>query len=635
MGRPQTLSKSLPGLGRLVRRFWPRLRAQRGLLAGSSLAVFAEVGLRLLEPWPLKFVFDSVFAAAPAGGLLGVPAIDRLEPGTLLVWAALAVVFITGLRALAAYWNTVGFALAGNRVLTEVRGDLYSHLQRLSLSYHTKTKSGDLVVRVISDVGLLQEVAVTAALPLVINTMILFGMAALMFWLHWELALVGLSIIPLFWLSTWRLGRRIREVSREQRMREGAMASTAAESIGAIKVVQALSLEKAFARVFTAHNKKGLKEGVRAKRLSASLERTVDVLVAIGTALVLWYGARLVLSGELTPGDLLVFLAYLKNAFKPVRDSAKYTGRLAKASAAGEHVLDVLDRIPEVRDLPGAKPAPPFRGAVKFEEVDYGYEPEQLALRGVSFEAQPGQRIALVGPSGSGKSTLVGLVMRLYDPIAGRVLVDGRDIREYTISSLRAQISVVLQDSILFAGTIRDNIAYGAVEVTGEQIRAATRLSNAHSFVEAMPRKYMTIVGERGVTLSNGQRQRIAIARAAVRQSPILILDEPTVGLDEENERLVLESLEQLAENRTTFFITHNLQQAASADRILYIESGRVVEHGTHEDLMGNKGRYASMYVQQIAARNGEDSNDRNSGETFNDRGNGEAVKEESHAVVG
>ncbi|MGH9945335.1 MAG: ABC transporter ATP-binding protein, partial [Pyrinomonadaceae bacterium] len=574
MGRPQTLHQSLPGLWQIVWRLWPRLRTQRGLLAGSSLAVFAEVGLRLLEPWPLKFVFDRIFAAATTGGLLGIPAIDSLDSGTLLVLAALAVVIISGLRALAAYWNSVGFALAGNRVLTEMRGDLYSHLQRLSLSFHTKAKSGDLVVRVIGDIGRLQEVAVTAALPLAINTMILVGMAALMFWLHWELALIGLSILPLFWLSTWRIGRRIREVSREQRKREGAMASTAAEAIGAIKVVQALSLEKAFARVFTAHNQKGLKEGVRAKRLSAGLERTVDVLVAMGTALVLWYGARLVLGGELTPGDLLVFLAYLKNAFKPVRDSAKYTGRLAKAAAAGERVLDVLDRIPEVRDLPGAQPAPPFRGVVKFENVDFGYEPEQLALGGVSFEARPGQRVALVGPSGSGKSTLVGLVMRLYDPTAGRVLVDGRDIRDYTIKSLRAQISVVLQDTILFAGTIRENIAYGASDATSAEIRAAARLSNAHSFVEAMPHKYATVVGERGVTLSNGQRQRIAIARAAVRQTPILILDEPTVGLDEENERLVTESLERLAEGRTTFFITHNLQQAASADLILYIENG-------------------------------------------------------------
>jgi len=379
------------------------------------------------------------------------------------------------------------------------------------------------------------------------------------------------------------------------------MAATAAESIGAVKVIHALSLEGTFAQAFTGQSRKNLATGVRATRLSAALERTVDLLIAIATAAVLWFGARSALRGAMTPGDLVVFLAYLKNAFRPVRDFVKYTGRLAKASAAGERVLDLLDRTPDVRDLPGAVPAPALRGAVRFDGVGFCYEPGQPALEAIDCEVEAGQHVALVGPSGSGKSTFVSFILRLYDPTAGRVLIDGRDIREYTLASLRAQASVVLQDSLLFAATIQDNIAYGAPGASREAIEAAARLANAHAFVEALPQGYDTIVGERGVTLSNGQRQRIAIARAAVRRAPLLILDEPTVGLDGENERAVIEALERLAEGRTTFLITHDLQLAARADVILYLEAGRVRERGTHAELLQTDGRYALLYHLQTA----------------------------------
>src|SRR6058998_2407566 len=309
------------------------------------------------------------------------------------------------------------------------------------------------------------------------------------------------------------------------------MAATAAESIGAVKVIHALSLEAVFAQAFTGQSRKNLATGVVATRLSAGLERTVDMLIAVATALVLWFGARSALRGAITPGELVVFLTYLRTAFRPMRDFAKYTGRLAKASAAGERVLDLLDRVPDVRDMPGAVPAPPLRGAVRFEAVSFAYEPGRPALDEIACDVQPGELVALMGPSGSGKTTFISLILRLYDPTAGRVLIDGRDIREYTLASLRAQMSVVLQDSLLFAATIRDNIAYGAPGTPHEAIEAAARLANAHAFVEALPKGYDTMVGERGVTLSHGQRQRIAIARAATRRAPVLILDEPTTGL--------------------------------------------------------------------------------------------------------
>ena len=318
MSRPAKLKECLPGLGHIFSRFHPYIHKQRGLIAGSLISLFLGVGLRLLEPWPLKIVFDRVIGVQKNDALAAIPGLDALEPMQLLLLAAIGVVFIIALRSLADYGCTVGFALASNRVLSAVREQVYRHLQRLSLRFHARAKSGELIIRVIGDVSLLKDAAITAALPLLANLLILLGMIVVMFWLQWQLALLVMATAPLYWLLTVRIGRRLQEVSRTQRQREGAMAGTAAESLLAIHVVQALGLENVFARTFASENTRSLKDGVKATRLTASLERTVDVLIALATALVLWYGARLVLSGDLSPGDLLVFLAYLKTAFRPV-----------------------------------------------------------------------------------------------------------------------------------------------------------------------------------------------------------------------------------------------------------------------------------------------------------------------------
>ena len=596
-----SLRASLHGLGRFCRRFAPQVRAQRRLLAGSAALIVADVGMRLLEPWPLGLVLDEVLADKPAGNVPGWLA--GASDGMLLVGCAAAVVVLAALRAMAAYLSTVGLALAGNRVLTEVRADLYRHVQRLSLRFHARARTGDLITRLTGDVGRLQEVAVTAALPLVVNTATLFGMVAVMVWINAQLALAAVAVLPLISPTFVRRSGRIRTVARRQRSREGAMATVATESLGAIKLVQALGLEGTLEKTFASQNDANLREGVRAKRLAAGLERKVDVLASAATAVVLLLGAHQVRSGSLTPGQLVVFMLYLKAAFKPMRDVAKYTGRIAQASASAERIVELLDEEPEIVDAPHAVDAPRFRGELAFEHVTFGYEPGRPALRDMSLRAPAGSMVALVGPSGAGKSSALGLFLRLYDPSDGRVRIDGWDVRDMRLESLRAQVAVVLQGSVLFGVSVRENIRYGAPAATDEAIEAAARLANAHEFIERLPEGYDTVLGERGATLSGGQRQRIAIARAAVRDAPIMLLDEPTTGLDEENQRAVSEALDRLTRDRTTVLVAHDLATAEPADEILYLEHGEVVERGTHAELMARDGAYATVHRLQTEGR--------------------------------
>jgi ATP-binding cassette, subfamily B, bacterial len=591
---------TIPGIWRIVQTFLPQIRKQRTLLIFSFLALLAETALRLLEPWPLKFIFDRVILPGFRTDTVGIPFLNHLSPMTLLTVLTLALVAIAFLRGAAAYSSTAGMAIAATHVMTDIRGNLYSHLQHLSLGFHNKTKSGDLITRVTYDIERLREVTVVAALPLLTNVLTLIGMLGVMLWLNWELAVISMAIFPIFLLSTVRISKKIQKVARTQRKREGAMAAVAAEAISSIKVVQALSLENRLERNFASQNQESLKEGAQAQRLSAGLERTVEILVSIATALVLWRGVQLVLQRTMTPGDLLVFTTYLKVAFKPMRQLAKYTGQISKATASGERIVDLLDTVPEVRDLRGATNAPAFRGAVRFEQVSFAYE-DRMILDHLNFKAQPGQHIALVGPSGGGKSTLVSLLLRFYDPAEGKIIIDGHDIREYKIDSLRQQISIVLQESVLFATTIHENIAYGCLDASEADVIAAAKLANAHDFIMRMSEGYETVLAERGATLSGGQRQRIAIARAAVRRSPIVILDEPTTGLDNESERVVSEALERLTQGRTTFLISHNLKSVKNVDQILYIEGGAILERGTHDQLLERDGKYAHLYRLQTA----------------------------------
>jgi ATP-binding cassette subfamily B protein len=597
--RPQNVKQGISGINRIVKHFFPQIRQQGGLITISFLALLAETGLHILEPWPLKFIFDEIIFKEFQVKSLRVPLLDNFNVITLLTLLVIALVITALLRGTMAYISTAGMAVAATKVMSEIRANLYSHIQSLSLSFHHKAKTGDLITRVTYDIERLREVTVVAALPLLTNTLTMTGMLAVMMWLNLQLAAIAVIIFPLFLITTATMSKRIHQVAKKQRQREGVMAATAAEAIGAIKVVQALSLQSRLEKTFAKQNQKSLNESAQTQKLRAGQERTVEVLVAVATAFVLWRGVQLVIQGAVTPGDLLVFITYLKVAFKPMRQLAKYTGQIAKAIASGERIVDLLEIVPEVRDSRWAYPAHSFRGIVEFRNVSFAYENQPNTLNNISLTVLTGQKVALVGASGGGKSTLVSLLLRLYDPLEGQVLIDGEDLREYTLDSLRKQISIVLQDSILFATTIRDNIAYGCVEATDEEIEAAARLANAHDFIMALPEGYNTVVGERGATLSGGQRQRIAIARAAIRKAPIVILDEPTVGLDNRSERIVTDALERLTQTSTTFLITHDLRTAKNAAQIFYLEGGKILEQGTHEQLMKLGKHYATLYRLQ------------------------------------
>ncbi|MGO3153051.1 MAG: ABC transporter ATP-binding protein [Galactobacter sp.] len=573
-----TMRQAVPSLLQLARHVKSHLAAQKLLLALGMLFLLLEVGLRLLEPWPLAFVLDELARAAGAN-YTGTGTGMTLT--TLLLVAGGVLLLVVVGRAAASYGMTVMFALAGNRVLTRVRSELYDHLNSLSMRFHHSRRTGDLVTRLTGDVGRMQDAVVTAMLPLIGNIVTLAGMLVVIFIMDWQLALVAVVVLPAFLLLGKRSTRKIAGVARQQRKAEGGLASLSTETLGAMPVVHAYQLQGRLHDRFAKGNNRALKDGVKAKRLSAGLERATDVLVGLATAIVLVAGAHRVLNGHLTLGELTVFLTYLKTAFRPLRDVAKYTGRISKAAASGERIVDLLDEIPEITDSRYSREAPRLRGYVEFQDVRFGYSADRPVLKGINLQILAGQRVAVVGTSGAGKSSLSNLLLRLHDPDVGSVRVDGHDLRDLTLNSVRNQIAVVLQDSPLFAESIAANIALGTTrEVTQEQIERAAQIAGAHEFISALPDGYDTVLSDRGTGLSGGQRQRIAIARAAIRDAPIVILDEALTGLDPATQTEVTEALYRLTEGRTTLIITHDPETAADADRVVRMEHGRVVSDG-------------------------------------------------------
>lgn len=590
-------TRTMLSLAAVMRRFAPYLRRRWMMLVGAVTALVLSTVMRLAEPWPLKFIIDAIVPVE--AGKNGVAA--EIEPVLLLAFCAGGLLLAVLLRAGFQYLATIGFALVGNRVLTSVRGDLFRHLQSLSVGFHARSRAGDLTLRLVGDVGMLKDTLVTAAMPLAANVLIFVGMVGVMLWLDWQLALVAIAPLPILWLLSRYLTPRIQTVSRTQRKRQGALAATSAETLAGISAVQALGLEERMATAFSGANEKDMKAGIKGAKLSARLERAVDVLAGLGLVGVLWFGTLQVLAGRITPGDLLIFVSYLKHTFRPVRSYAKYAARLAKALAAAERVIELLDEDDAVRDRAGAKAlVPGYPARLSFVGVSFAHKGGTPVFDGLDLSLRPGERVAAIGPSGAGKSTLAALALRLHDPERGAVRIDGTDIRDMTLASLRACVAFVPQEPLIVSGTIAENLGLGLdTPPSAEAMTEALAHAALTDFLTTLPAGLDTRLAERGASLSGGQRQRLSLARAFLRRTPLLILDEPTSALDGESAAAVIDAIDAISEGRTTLLVTHDLRLAAQADRVATISGGRVSEIGTPTKLLHSDGWFAAAHSRQ------------------------------------
>jgi ATP-binding cassette, subfamily B, bacterial len=572
-----------------------------------ALGVLAAVGdgiANLLAPLPLKIVLDNVLKSKPGNGWLSAFILSFEGSNNLAVinFAAVAVMVIALFGALCAYSEKLLTTSVGQWVMHDLRQRVYFHIQRLSLAFHDHKNTGDLLSTVTSDIDSIQTFITSGLLDALINVLTLVGMVGVMFYINWRFTLIALSVTPFLALVVFKYTRSIKQAAREVRKKEGEIASVIQEVLSSMRVVKAFAREDYEVRRLEEESLENVEIALRARGIKAKLAPLVELIVAAGTGLVLWFGARLVLAGSLSAGSLVLFIWYLGKMYKPMQDLSKMTDAYSKASIAYERIREVVNMQGEIRDAPGARKISKLRGAIEFEDVTFGYDPDSPMLEHVSFRIEPGQVAAIVGPTGAGKTTIVSLIPRFYDPVSGSVKVDGIDVRRVQQRSLREHMSVVLQDSILFQGSVWQNIAYGKPSATRAEIVKAAELANASEFIERMPQGYDSQIGERGATLSGGQRQRIAIARAVIRNTPILILDEPSSGLDAESERLVFDALDRLMKGKTSIVIAHRLSTIRSADIIFVVENGKVVESGRHDELAMAGGLYAELYEIQFGA---------------------------------
>ena len=566
------------------------------------MAAIGQAIANLLQPWPLKMVLDNVLRSKNVNDAFGRWVYSIAGDDNLLIikLAAVASLVIAITDALCSYWQKYLTTSTGQWVLHDLRSRLYAHIQRLSMAYHDQRQTGDLLNRVTSDIDAIQSFVSSDLIGSLINVLTLVGMVGAMFYINWRFTLIALSIAPPLAFIVYRYTRLIKKSTRAVKKKEGEIISVIQEVLSSIRTVKAFAREDFEQRRLEDQSLEGVAIAMKARGLKARLSPLVEIIVAIGTAVVLWFGARLVLAGSLSAGSLVVFILYLGKMYKPMQELSKMTDAYSKASVGYERIREVLETDREVKDLPGARKARRLNGEIEFDHVSFAYENDRPVLQDVSFSVEPGQVAAFVGPTGAGKTTIISLIPRFYEAVSGVVRIDGVDVRGYTQKSLREQMSFVLQDTLLFYGPIWYNIAYGKPEATREEIVRAAELANADEFIDKLPEGYDTVVGERGATLSGGQRQRISIARAVIRNTPILILDEPSSGLDAASERLVFEALDRLMQNKTTIVIAHRLSTIQRADNIFVVNDGSIVESGTHEQLLHAGGLYAELHDIQF-----------------------------------
>jgi subfamily B ATP-binding cassette protein MsbA len=590
---------------RLIRNL---VRPYRGSLAVVLAAMLVETLTSLATPWPLKVVLDNVVAGKHLpqwlNGFVRSVAGDAGKTQIALL-AGIGFIAIAAIGALASYIDSYVSETVSQGVAHDLRMRTYHHLQRLSLSYYDKHRVGASLSTLTSDIDTIQDFASSGTLGIVVDILAVFGMFVLMFWLNWAFALLAAAVAPFLLWFVSRHKRALKDSTKDMRSNESELMAVEMFGLESQRVVKAFGAQELEESRLNQVSRATVQSALRTRKIKAFLSPAVAVTVALSTAFVLWRGAGLVVAGAMTAGDLTVFLSYMSRFFKPVQDLAKMTNAVTQVAVAAERVQTILEMDEVIPERPNARPARFPRGEIAFEHVAFEYVAGAPVLTDVSFRISPGQFVGVVGPTGSGKSTIVSLVPRFYDPTGGAIAIDGVDVREFQLQGLRQHFGFVLQDTVLFRGTVAENIAYGRPTASAREIMEAAQLANAHEFIKQMPQGYQTMVGERGTTLSGGQRQRIGIARAFIRNSPVLILDEPTAALDVEAEGHVMEGLMRLMRGRTVIMIAHRLATLQGADKIVVLKNGVVAEEGSHQALLSLGGIYAGLHKAQADADTG------------------------------